>query len=117
MINWKMETELASPLAQEKLVPLAFVRALMVQARAFGKDVTAILEQANFPFNPLDESAARQRYVGVEQYSRLCMMLLRAIGAVVSYFFFACSIQDCIHFFALLSCEYVIPEVIQHEHS
>lgn len=80
MINWKMETGLLSPLAQEKLVPLAFVRALMVQARAFGKDVSAILEQANFPFNPLDESAARQRYVGVEQYSRLCMMLLRAIG-------------------------------------
>ncbi len=55
-------------------VPLRFAKTLLVQAKAFGKDVEAILAAAEFPFNPLiptDDCPS----ISVEQYSRLCMEL------------------------------------------
>lgn len=59
-------------------VPLSFAKALLVQARSFGKDVDAILRGAGFPFNPLREDAPRS--VTVVEYSRLCMQLFRSLG-------------------------------------
>jgi AraC-like DNA-binding protein len=60
-------------------VPLAFARALLVQARAYGRDVDALLETARFPFNPL-RPPERPVYISIEQYSRLCMALFQEIG-------------------------------------
>jgi AraC-like DNA-binding protein len=60
-------------------VPLAFVRALLVQARSYDRDVSALLEAAGFPFDPL-EPPADPSFVSREQYSRLCMALFREIG-------------------------------------
>ena len=60
-------------------VPLAFTRALLVQARAYGLDVPHLLESADFPFDPT-ASDAEPAFVSVEQYGRLCTALFRAIG-------------------------------------
>jgi AraC-like DNA-binding protein len=60
-------------------VPLAFAKALLVQAGAFGRDVGAMLEAADFPFDPLlalDEPS----YISMEQYSRLCVELFRELA-------------------------------------
>ena len=72
-----MEEQAASDINEP--VPLAFARALLVQARAYGRDIDALLEVANFPFNPL-LPPERPVYVSIEQYSRLCMALFREIG-------------------------------------
>lgn len=64
----------------EEDVPLSFARALLVQARAFGKDVTAILTAADFPFNPLEQELPDNIVITVEQYSRLCMELFESLG-------------------------------------
>ena len=34
-------------------VPMGFTRALLAQARAYEKDVDAILQAARFPFDPI----------------------------------------------------------------
>lgn len=60
-------------------VPMEFTRALLVQARAHDQDVDAILRAARFPFDPLRQSH-QTAYVSREQYSRLCMQLVRALG-------------------------------------
>jgi AraC-like DNA-binding protein len=61
-------------------VPLSFARALLVQARAFGKNIDAILMAANFPFNPLEQELPSDTVIAVEQYSRLCMELFESLG-------------------------------------
>lgn len=58
-------------------VPNAFVKAVLLQARAFGKDIGALLASAGFSYNPLDVDAAST--ASVEQYSRLCLALFRSI--------------------------------------
>ncbi|WP_165787144.1 AraC family transcriptional regulator [Pseudohalioglobus lutimaris] len=60
-------------------VPMEFTRALLVQARAYDKNVEAILQAARFPFDPLRQSA-QTAFVSREQYSRLCVELVRALG-------------------------------------
>lgn len=65
--------------AYNESVPLEFTRALLIQARAYDKDVAAILQAANFPFDPLGPDGQAQ-FVSREQYSRLCVALFRAIG-------------------------------------
>ncbi|MCZ6830898.1 MAG: AraC family transcriptional regulator ligand-binding domain-containing protein [Gammaproteobacteria bacterium] len=60
-------------------VPLEFARALLVQARAYGRDIDALLETARFPFNPL-LPPERPVFVSIEQYSRLCMALFQELG-------------------------------------
>jgi len=60
-------------------VPLAFARALLVQARAYGRDVEAMLEAADFPFDPLSPPE-RPSFVSQQQYSRLCIELFRELG-------------------------------------
>lgn len=60
-------------------VPLAFAKALLVQARAFGCDVAAMLEAADFPFDPL-LAPAEPSFVSMEQYSRLCVELFRELA-------------------------------------
>jgi AraC-like DNA-binding protein len=60
-------------------VPMEFTRALLVQAHAYGEDVDAMLRAARFPFDPLRQSA-QTAFVSREQYSRLCVELVRALG-------------------------------------
>lgn len=60
-------------------VPIEFTRALLVQARAYDKDVEAMLRAARFPFDPLRQSS-QTAFVSREQYSRLCVELVRALG-------------------------------------
>jgi AraC-like DNA-binding protein len=64
---------------QPQNVPLQFCTTLLVQARAFDKDVEAIIRAAGFPFNPLTDPDDTIP-VSVEQYSRLCMELFEALG-------------------------------------
>ncbi len=65
--------------AYNESVPMEFTRALLVQARAYDKDVAAILEAAHFPFDPLRQDV-QTLFVSREQYSRLCLELFEAIG-------------------------------------
>lgn len=60
-------------------VPLEFVRALVVQARQLGHDVAAILERAQFPFDPLAVEVAPIS-VSPTDYNRLCLALFEALG-------------------------------------
>jgi AraC-like DNA-binding protein len=60
-------------------VPMEFTRALLVQARAYNRDVQAILRAARFPFDPLRQDA-QTVFVSREQYSRLCVELFRELG-------------------------------------
>lgn len=60
-------------------VPMEFTRALLIQARAHDKCVESILQAARFPFDPLRQSA-QTAFVSREQYSRLCVELVRALG-------------------------------------
>ena len=60
-------------------VPIEFTRALLVQARAYDRDVGAILRAARFPFDPLQQDA-QTAFVSREQYSRLCLELIKALG-------------------------------------
>jgi AraC-like DNA-binding protein len=59
-------------------VPIQFTRALLAQARAHNRDVDAILRAARFPFDPLRQDV--QTLVSREQYSRLCLELIRELG-------------------------------------
>jgi len=65
--------------AYNESVPMEFTRALLVQARSYNKDVSAILAAANFPFDPLRQDV-QTMFVSREQYSRLCVALFREIG-------------------------------------
>ncbi|WP_101757558.1 hypothetical protein [Oceanicoccus sp. KOV_DT_Chl] len=56
-------------------VPLSFAKALLVQARAFGRDVDAVIQAAGFPINPLASDSVNDAVISVEQYSRLCLEL------------------------------------------
>lgn len=58
---------------------MEFTRALLAQARAFDRDVGAILEAAGFPFDPLTDDD-QTAFVSREQYSRLCLELVRELG-------------------------------------
>ena len=60
-------------------VPMEFTRALLAQARSHDKDVGAILRAARFPFDPLRQDA-QTAFVSREQYSRLCLELIRELG-------------------------------------
>ena len=60
-------------------VPIEFTRALLVQARAHGLEVAAILQAVRFPFDPLTRGA-QTAFVSREQYSRLCTELFRRLG-------------------------------------
>jgi AraC-like DNA-binding protein len=60
-------------------VPMAFTRALLAQARAYNRDLEAILRAARFPFDPLRQDA-QTVFVSREQYSRLCLELIRELG-------------------------------------
>lgn len=60
-------------------VPMKFTRALLEQARAYNRDVPAMLRAARFPFDPLRQDA-QTVFVSREQYSRLCMELFRELG-------------------------------------
>tara|TARA_R110000823_G_scaffold119998_3_gene244257 strand:- start:17005 stop:18003 length:999 start_codon:yes stop_codon:yes gene_type:complete len=58
---------------------MEFTRALLAQARAHDRDVGAILRAARFPFDPLRQDA-QTSFVSREQYSRLCLVLIRELG-------------------------------------
>lgn len=58
---------------------MKFTRALLAQARAYNKDVQAILRGARFPFDPLRQGV-QTVFVSREQYSRLCIELFRELG-------------------------------------
>ena len=58
---------------------MAFIQALLAQARAYEKDVPAILHRAGFPFDPLTQGM-QAVFVSREQYSRLCMELFHELG-------------------------------------
>ena len=60
-------------------VPMEFTRALLVQARTYNCDVQAILRAARFPFDPLNQDM-QTAFVSREQYSRLCLELIRDLG-------------------------------------
>jgi AraC-like DNA-binding protein len=60
-------------------VPMGFTKALLVQARAYDRDVEGILRRAKFPFDPLRQSM-QTVFVSREQYSRLCVELFRELG-------------------------------------
>ncbi len=60
-------------------VPMEFTKALLVQARAYNRDVQAILQRARFPFDPLRQNA-QTVFVSREQYSRLSVELFRELG-------------------------------------
>ena len=60
-------------------VPMKFTRALLAQAHAYDRDVPAILRAARFPFDPLCQDV-QTVYVSREQYSRLCLELIRDLG-------------------------------------
>lgn len=60
-------------------VPLAFAKALLVQAAAFGKDMDGIIKRAGFPFNPLQLPLPQNIAISIEQYSRLCMELFESL--------------------------------------
>ncbi len=60
-------------------VPMEFTRALLIQARTYDCDVPKILEAARFPFDPLEQDP-QTYFVSREQYSRLCLELIRQLG-------------------------------------
>lgn len=60
-------------------VPMEFTKALLAQAKAYDRDVEAILRAARFPFDPLRQGA-QTAFVSREQYSRLCLALVRELG-------------------------------------
>jgi len=65
--------------AYNEAVPMEFTRALLVQARAFNKNVDEILQAARFPFDPITGDT-QTAFVSREQYSRLCLELFRVLG-------------------------------------
>ena len=74
-----MTKEAIHPVLYNEVVPMQFTKALLVQARAFKRDVQAILQAARFPFDPLRQGG-QTAFVSREQYSRLCLELIRELG-------------------------------------
>ena len=66
------------PESQQEAVPQAFARALLLTAEARGLSIAELIEEADFPFNPL-ASVSEPRFISVEQYSRLCLSLFREL--------------------------------------
>ncbi|MEM1114332.1 MAG: AraC family transcriptional regulator ligand-binding domain-containing protein [Pseudomonadota bacterium] len=60
-------------------IPMEFTRALLTQARKHEMDVNGMLQRAGFPFDPLRQDV-QTAFVSREQYSRLCVELMRALG-------------------------------------
>ena len=63
---------------RNEAVPLAFARALLYTAQSRGVDTPTLLAEAGFHFNPL-LPPLQPPFVSVEQYSRLCTALFRAL--------------------------------------
>ncbi len=74
-----MPKETINPGWYNDAVPMEFTRALLAQARTRDKDVQAMLKAARFPFDPLRQDA-QTAFVSREQYSRLCLALIRELG-------------------------------------
>ena len=74
-----MAGEAISSALYNEAVPMQFTRALLAQARAYNRDVQAILRAARFPFDPLRQDV-QTAFVSREQYSRLCLALIRELG-------------------------------------
>ena len=74
-----MSKERVNSALYKQAVPVEFTRALVKQARAHNCDVDAILRAAGFPFDPLCQDA-QTALVSREQYSRLCLALIRELG-------------------------------------
>ena len=74
-----MSKEAVNSALYNEAVPMEFTRALLAQARAYNRDVEAILRAARFPFDPLRQDA-QTVFVSREQYSRLCLELIRELG-------------------------------------
>lgn len=74
-----MSTTAQQSALYNEAVPMEFTRALLVQARAYERDVGAILQRARFPFDPLRQDA-QTAFVSREQYSRLCIELIHELG-------------------------------------
>lgn len=74
-----MSKEAVNSALYNEPVPIEFTRALLTQARAFNRDLQAILRAARFPFDPLRQDA-QTAFVSREQYSRLCLELIRELG-------------------------------------
>lgn len=66
------------PDERNEAVPLDFARALLHTAHVRGVEVPALLAAAGLPFNPL-APPAEPPFISVEQYSRLCVALFRAL--------------------------------------
>lgn len=73
------DKESGTPGLLNEAVPLEFTRTLLAQARAYDRDVGAILRAAGFPFDPLGQDP-QTAFVSREQYSRLCLELIRELG-------------------------------------
>ena len=74
-----MSTEVDNSALYNEAVPIEFTRALLAQARVYKRDVGAILRAAKFPFDPLAQDV-QTVFVSREQYSRLCLELIRELG-------------------------------------
>ncbi|HEY6131278.1 MAG TPA: AraC family transcriptional regulator ligand-binding domain-containing protein, partial [Halioglobus sp.] len=74
-----MSREVVNSAFYNDAVPMQFTRALLAQARAYNRDVEAILRAARFPFDPLRQDI-QTAFVSREQYSRLCLELIRDLG-------------------------------------
>ena len=74
-----MSIERVNSALYTEAVPVEFTRALVAQARAYNCDVEGILRAAGFPFDPLRQDV-QTVLVSREQYSRLCLALIRELG-------------------------------------
>jgi AraC-like DNA-binding protein len=74
-----LSKEALNPALYNEPVPIEFTRALLTQARAYNRDLEAILRAARFPFDPLRQDV-QTAFVSREQYSRLCLELFRELG-------------------------------------
>jgi len=71
--------DIATPALNSEAVPVEFTRALLAQARAHDRDIDAIVRAARFPRDALRPDA-QVACVSREQYSRLCLQLIRELG-------------------------------------
>lgn len=74
-----MSKEAVQSVICDEAVPVQFTRALLAQARAYNRDLDAILRAARLPFDPLRQNV-QALVVSREQYSRLCLELIRELG-------------------------------------
>lgn len=76
---FRVSKEAINPALYNEPVPMEFTKALLAQARAYNRDLEAILRAARFPFDPLRQDS-QTAFVSREQYSRLCLELIRELG-------------------------------------